>query len=484
MPNTIGSQEPKLLFKRFEELVAIPRGSKHEEAAREYIIDWAREHGFDCRTDAVGNVAVAVPASKGHESAPTVVLQGHLDIVWEKHSHVELDFYKDPIPAYVDGDLIRTKGTTLGADNGIGVAAAMAVAEDQTAVHGPLELLFTIDEETGMTGAFELDPGILKGRIMLNLDSEDEGTIFVGCAGGGDSTLTLPITRTPAADGLIPKKVVVSGLLGGHSGLDIAKAKGNAIKVLARALAAAGAFEGKLKIACFEGGSKRNAIPREAVACVWIKKDCGDKLEAAIGDFNKEIAKELGLSDPGVKIVVENCDCTEAPIDQGETLLRLLLALPHGPLVMSQDIPGLVDTSTNLAIVTISDNEAKILCNSRSLVASAMESVRQSMKAAVELAGGTAELTGAYPGWRPNMNSKILATAKEVWKKRTGKDPLVTAIHAGLECGVLGERLPGMDTISVGPDIRGAHSPDEQVSISSTARFYDYLKAILAHVAG
>ncbi len=483
MSVAIQDQEPRLLFRHFEALVAIPRGSKFEEAARQYVIDWAREQGFDCRVDSIGNVAVAVPATPGHESAPTVILQGHLDIVWEKHSHVALDFHKDPIPAYVDGDHIRTRGTTLGADNGIGVAAAMAIAEDPDAVHGPLELLCTIDEETGMTGAFNLDPGIIKGRIMLNLDSEDEGTIFVGCAGGGDTSLTLPVHRSPAPDGFVSRTVKIAGLLGGHSGLDIAKARGNAIKVLARALAAGGVLDGSIRVSCIQGGSKRNAIPREASACVWMAPDRLEAFAQAIAAFQDLIREELGKADPGVTLTLEDACCADLPLDQGATLVRLLLALPHGPLVMNQDLVGLVDTSTNLAIVGIEGDLAKILCNSRSSVASAMESVRLGLKAAVELAGGTAELTGQYPGWRPNLDSKILAVAKAVWRERTGKDPEVTAIHAGLECGVIGERAPGMDTISFGPDIRGAHSPDERVSIPSTARFYDYLKAMLQKVA-
>jgi dipeptidase D len=483
MSQAIKDLEPRLLFRHFEALVAIPRGSKFEDAARAYVVDWAREKGFDCRVDAIGNVAVAVPATPGHESAPAVILQGHLDIVWEKHSHVALDFHKDPIPAYVDGDHVRTRGTTLGADNGIGVAAAMAVAEDPDAVHGPLEILCTIDEETGMTGAFNLDPGILKGRIMLNLDSEDEGTIFVGCAGGGDTSLTLPVTRTPAPAGFVSRTLKVAGLLGGHSGLDIAKARGNAIKVLARALVAGGVLEGGILVSCIQGGSKRNAIPRESSACVWMAPDRLAAFHKAIDAFQDLMRIELGKADPGLELKIVDEHCADAPLDQAPALLRLLLALPHGPLVMNQDLVGLVDTSTNLAIVGIEGDEAKVLCNSRSSVASAMESVRQGLKAAVELAGGTAELTGQYPGWRPNLDSKILAVAKAVWHDRTGKDPEVTAIHAGLECGVIGERAPGMDTISFGPDIRGAHSPDERVSIPSTGRFYDYLKAILAKVA-
>ncbi|HOU53729.1 MAG TPA: aminoacyl-histidine dipeptidase [Myxococcota bacterium] len=478
----IADLRPTFLFRHFEALLAIPRGSGNEAAARQHVLSWAREHGWDTRTDAVGNVVVAVPATPGHEDAPTVVLQGHLDIVCEKHSSVTHDFLKDPIPAWVDGDVIRTRGTTLGADNGIGVAAAMAVAEDPEAVHGPLELLFTIDEETGMTGAFGLQADLLRGRVMLNLDSEDEGTLFVGCAGGGDSILHLPVTRSPAPLGTVCLEVSVSGLKGGHSGLDIGQNRGNALKILARALAFA-APGGDLGIAGMNGGSKRNAIPREARAVVHIPGTQARSFQERIQEFARIMAEELGAADPGLVIQVAATPDDRAPITRSGDLIRLLLALPHGPLAMSSEIPGLVQTSTNLAIVTLEDHECQVVCNSRSFIGTAMEAVRQGIRAAVELAGGTADLVGQYPGWRPNVNSQVLQVCREVWREVSGRDALVTAIHAGLECGVIGERVPGMDMISFGPDIRGAHSPDEHVSISSTGRFYDYLKAVLRRLA-
>jgi dipeptidase D len=482
MSTPIRDLQPTLLFRHFENLIAIPRGSGNEEAARQYVLSFAREHAFDSRVDAVKNVVVVVPATPGHESAPTIVLQGHLDIVCEKHSHVAHDFNADGIPAFVDGDHIRTRGTTLGADNGIGVAAGLAIAEDPEAVHGPLEILCTIDEETGMTGAFGLRSDLLKGRTMLNLDSEDEGTLFIGCAGGGDVVVRIPVTRVVAPAGAVGFKVTVAGLKGGHSGLDIGRNRGNAIRILARALEAGAGFHA-VGLACLEGGSKRNAIPREASACVWVPADLAPAFAAKVESLAARVRVELGKADPELAIAVGPIPCDCKPVAQSGAILRLLLALPHGPIVMSQDIVGLVETSTNVGIVALDDATCTVTNLSRSSVGPAMDAVRESIRAAGELAGGTAELCNSYPGWRPDVDSPVLKVCRDVWKQATGKDALVTAIHAGLECGVIGENVPGMDMVSFGPDIRGAHSPDENVSVGSTARFYDYLKAVLARLA-
>jgi di/tripeptidase len=301
MSSVIGDLEPRVLFRHFAALVATPRGSGNEAAAREYVVSFARERGFDARVDVVGNVVVGVPATLGHENAPTVVLQGHLDIVCEKNSDIAHDFLNDPIPAWVDGDMIRARGTTLGADNGVGVSAALAVAEDPDCVHGPLEILCTVDEETGMSGAFGLKASMLKGRIMLNLDSEDEGTLFIGCAGGGDSLVRLPVQRTAIPAGAVGYTVKVSGLKGGHSGLDICRNRGNALRILARALVAGAGIDG-VHLACIAGGSKRNAIPREATACVWIPAQYAPAFEANVAGFAALIKAELGTADPGVVV--------------------------------------------------------------------------------------------------------------------------------------------------------------------------------------
>ena len=482
MSSVIGDLEPRVLFRHFAALVATPRGSGNEAAAREYVVSFARERGFDARVDVVGNVVVGVPATLGHENAPTVVLQGHLDIVCEKNSDIAHDFLNDPIPAWVDGDMIRARGTTLGADNGVGVSAALAVAEDPDCVHGPLEILCTVDEETGMSGAFGLKASMLKGRIMLNLDSEDEGTLFIGCAGGGDSLVRLPVQRTAIPAGAVGYTVKVSGLKGGHSGLDICRNRGNALRILARALVAGAGIDG-VHLACIAGGSTRNAIPREATACVWIPAQYAPAFEANVAGFAALIKAELGTADPGVVVGTGAIECDLPPVAQSASILRLLLALPHGALAMSQEIPGLVETSTNLAIIAMDTTACTITCNSRSFVASAMESVRLGIRSVAELAGGNADLVSQYPGWRPDLSSPVLVACRDVWKEVSGREALVTAIHAGLECGVIGENIIGMDMISMGPDMRNVHSPDEYLVVSSTARFYSYLKAVLARLA-
>lgn len=484
MLDEIARLEPRPLFSHFASILAIPRGSGNEALVREYVLKWARTHGFEARTDAVGNVVVALPASAGFEAAQTVVLQGHLDMVCEKNAGVAHDFAVDPIPAYVDQDFIRARGTTLGADNGIGVAAALAVAEDPGCTHGPLELLLTVDEESGLTGAFNLDTSLIRGRILLNLDSEDEGVLYVGCAGGGDTIISIPATPGSVPDGWRCLQVKVSGLQGGHSGLDIHKGRGNAIRILARAVAE-GAGLDNFHFGCIEGGNKRNAIPREAYACVYLAPEKTEDFERRVAEFNRVVREEVGAADPHLTVEVSR-DCPPCqPVDAAVSgrLLRLLLALPHGPLAMSQEIPGLVETSSNLAVLRRDSERVTILCNSRSSVGSALEAVRLGISAAGQLAGGTVERSGRYPGWRPNLESPLLALTRRTWAEATGREPVVTAIHAGLECGVLNERFPGMDSISFGPTIRGAHSPDECVSISSTARFYAFLKRLLAVLA-
>lgn len=484
MNNEIKTLAPGYLWGHFASILDIPRESKNEAAARQFILDWAEAQGYPTRTDDVGNVAAYVPATPGHESAPAVIIQGHLDMVCEKTPESNHNFDTDPIPAYVDGDLVRSRGTTLGADNGIGLAAAMAAADDPACTHGPLELLFTIDEETGLTGAFEYDPSLIKGRLMLNLDSEDEGTLYVGCAGGGDTSIHLGATSTDIPDGYSRFYVKVSGLKGGHSGLDIGTGRGNAIKLLARAIHA-GIGSDSFHFGCLEGGSKRNAIPRDAFACVFVPGSRAPEFPGAVEAFAVEARGELGNADPGLTITVsdEACECPAMTAAESSALLKLLLAIPHGATSMSQDIAGMVETSTNLAIARRDEDKVLVLCNTRSSVDSALEALRLTIRAAGELAGGSVEHGGKYPGWRPNLDSPLLATCIQAWKDMTGEAPEVTAIHAGLECGVIGEKAPGMDSISFGPTIRGAHSPDENVSVASTARFWGFLKIVLKNLA-
>lgn len=477
--------EPSLLWKHFADICAIPHPSKKEEAIRAHVLAWAEKNGFATTVDAAGNVVVRVPATAGHENAPTVVIQGHLDMVCEKNRDVAKDFDKDPIDAYVDGEWVTARGTTLGADNGIGVAAGMAAAEDPNVVHGPLELLCTVDEETGLTGASALQPGFVSGTMLLNLDSEEDGTFYAGCAGGGDAHLHLPLTRTAPPAGATGVRVKVLGLRGGHSGLNIHENRGNALKLLARVLRKA-LEQGSFGLVCFEGGDKHNAIPREAVAELYVTADARPALEAAVAGIEKDGKTEFGGIDPDLAIAIEEADLGGSkPLDEAsrDRFLDFLLAVPHGVIAMSRDIAGLVETSTNLASVRTTETEAAALTSTRSSVAPAIAAVRAQISACTRLAGGRAELEEGYPGWQPNMDSPLLKAARTVFEETFGKPAHVTAIHAGLECGIIGERYPQMDMLSFGPEIQGAHSPDERLHIASTQRFWTFLKAMLAHLA-
>jgi dipeptidase D len=486
--------EPRSLWGHFDAIRRVPRPSRHEEAIRRHVLDWAAARGFATRVDEVGSVVVCVPATAGHEGAPTVVLQGHFDMVGEKNKDVAFDFATDPIDAFVDGDVVRARGTTLGADNGIGLAAAMAAADDPDVVHGPLELLFTVDEETGLTGASHLQPGFVTGRVLLNLDSEEDGTLYVGCAGGGDAESLLPVTRRAGADAdAVELTVRVSGARGGHSGLNIVENRANALKLLARTLRDARA-QASLGLLALEGGDKHNAIPREAEATVRIARAQLSALRASVSATAARALEEYGGAEPNLSFAVDELAAPTAPgapaglapLDEPscDRIVGLLLAIPHGVVSMSRDIPGLVESSTNLARVRLEAERLQILTSSRSSVAAALEEVREQIRACVVLAGGTTRFHGGYPGWRPNVDSPLLATTKDVFRATCGRDPHVTAIHAGLECGIIGERYPGIDMISFGPDIRGAHSPDECVDVPSTARFWTLLRALLARLGG
>ncbi len=482
----VAELEPRPLWKHFDELLAIPRPSKHEERAREYVIAVAERKGLPHRQDAVGNVVVDKPASPGKEGAPVVVLQGHLDMVTEKNAGTVHDFFKDPILPRRDGDWVRATGTTLGADNGIGAATLLAILEADDLVHGPLELLFTVDEETGLTGALDLDPAALdlQGRLLLNLDSEEEGSVTIGCAGGSTSQLTLPLETAPAPQGTATVDVRLTGLKGGHSGMEIHLQRGNASKLLARVLFAA-AQQTPFHLASFAGGNKHNAIPREAEARVVVPTASRDALKAAAEQEIAAIAAEIHPADPDVKLTTADAPTPGRVWTTTSTrrALDLLNALPHGVLAMSYDIHDLVETSTNLATVTSTEDALSILMSTRSSVATVMRSTKRRLRAIAELAGAEIEETEGYPGWKPELASPLLARFQEVHRRLTGKDAEILAIHAGLECGILREKLPGMDAISFGPIITGAHSPDEGVKIDSVGRFWELLKAVLAELA-
>ena len=483
MSDALAGLEPRSLWGHFSAIAAIPRPSKHEERIVAWVRELAARHDFALATDAVGNLVLDVPASPGREAAPTVVIQGHLDMVGEKNSDVTHDFMNDPIRPRIDGEWVRATGTTLGADNGLGVAAALAVATDPAVVHGPLQLLFTLDEETGLTGAQGLDAGMIRGRTLLNLDSEEDGAIYVGCAGGADTHLLLQLQRAAPPAGARPYRLTVRGLLGGHSGMNIVENRGNAIKLLCRVLDAAGGAAVEFALAELGGGRMHNAIPREAEALLHLGADAAQRLGPVVAGCLEEFRKELAGIDEGLEIELAAAEeaaggdaLTAADRDR---LLRLLLALPHGVLAMSQDIVGLVETSSNLAAVRPDGERLRVVTSSRSSLAPALRAVQGSIAAAAGLAGAEVETHDGYPGWKPDMNSAVLAVVREVYAGIWQQEPKVAAIHAGLECGLLGEKIEGLDMISFGPRIEGAHSPDERAHIGSTARFWKALVQVL-----
>ncbi|HZF10032.1 MAG TPA: beta-Ala-His dipeptidase [Thermoanaerobaculia bacterium] len=486
----VSTLDPQPLWRHFDQILTVPRASKDEGRMREQVIAAAARRGLAHRTDRVGNVVVKVPASPGREGAPVVVLQSHLDMVNEKNSDVAHDFAKDPILPRQVGEYVQATGTTLGADNGIGVATMLALMEVDDLgdrVHGPLELLFTIDEETGLTGAQELDPSLLSGLLLLNLDSEEEGTVTVGCAGGVDTLLSLPLATEPCPAGMTAVELRLGGLQGGHSGMQIHLQRGNAIKLLARALFAVahGANSVPFSLASFAGGNKRNAIPREAVARVVVAPEKREAFLQAVRREIKAIQAEVRPADPGLSLADAAVDLPERVWTgaTARTVLALLDALPHGVLAMSLDIPGLVETSTNVAVVVDRGDTLEIHNSSRSSVASALTATRLRLNALAELAGAAATSSDGYPGWKPDLTSRLLGIVKAVHRRVLGHEPMVQAIHAGLECGLIGEKVPGMDMISIGPQIEGAHSPDERVKIPSVAEFWRFLTALLAELA-
>lgn len=480
MSNAFSGLEPALLWRQFEAICGIPRPSGHEQKISAWLQDWARGNGFSTRTDEVGNVFIYVPATRGMEGHPAVALQGHLDMVPEKNKDKVFDFETQGIQVLRDGDFLKADGTTLGADNGIGIAMALALAVEPGFAHGPLELLFTIEEETGLTGASGLKPGYLSSRMLINVDSEEEGYIFVGCAGGGDSSVTWSAPKSPA-EGLKCRKLKITGLLGGHSGLTIHENRGNALKLLARCLAELMKTDPALRVSRLEGGDKHNAIPREAEAALQTVLSKA-AIEGALAPVLQGFAAEFAAVEKNCAVSVEEhaCFCQAWTCADSARLVNLLLALPHGVMSMSRDIPGLVESSTNLARIRTESETATILCSSRSSVGPALERVRDNIEAISVLSGAVIKRLNGYPGWKPDMKSPLLAHCTKTYKELSGKDAHVTAIHAGLECGIIGDRYPGMDMVSMGPDMSGVHSPDEKLSISSSARVYQYLKKVIS----
>ncbi len=480
--------EPRLVWKHFDAIRQIPRPSKHEERVAEHVVGWARTQGFEVKRDGAGNVLVKVPATRGHEKAPVIVLQGHLDMVPEKNSDVAFDFMEDAIQVRTVGDYVYATGTTLGSDNGVGVSAAMAVAEDPKAVHGPLELLFTVDEETGLTGAMQLDPKLLTGSTLINLDTEEDAALYIGCAGGADTHAAFSVKSEESLKGTIPVRISVRGLRGGHSGVDIHENRGNAVKFLVRALNALRCRGIEFGIVSIAGGSKHNAIPREADAVVRVAAAQESAVVGAVGEYARILKEEFGEIDPNQRV---ECVTLKDAADNrkvwirfdNERVLDALLACPHGVLAMSRAVPGLVETSNNLAVVVTEGDTVNVTTSSRSSVMPSLRATTEQVAAALHLGGAKVETKDGYPGWKPNPESPVLNTALKVFEREFGSKPAVKAIHAGLECGLIGEKYPGMDMVSMGPQIESPHSPDERVQISTVGRFYTLLKATLAELA-
>lgn len=481
-PTFVSTLEPRAVFGHFDALLAIPRPSKAEERARAYVIGLAQRRGLVHRSDARGNLVVAVPASPGREGAPIVVLQSHLDMVTVKEPGVDHDFATDPIRPRRSGEWIQAEGTTLGADNGIGVATMLAWQDEPApGPHGPLELLFTVDEETGLQGVADLDGSLVTGRLLINLDSEEEGEITIGCAGARGSLVSLPVVREAAPAGAVARRLSLSGLVGGHSGMDIAKGRGNAIGLLARATVAAVGDEA-VGLGSLTGGQSHNAIPRDASWVVVISADALESFEARWAAETAAIAEEQSAVDGALAFRLEAAEPSGALLDPSSSgrLLELLLGLPHGVVAMSQDLPGLVETSTNLA--TLRDaggGHVDVFLASRSSVDSALTALARRIRAIATLAGASVEESRGYPGWKPEPSSQLLALTREVLAAQLGREIEVGAVHAGLECGVIGSKCPGMDMVSIGPTIENPHSPHERVHVPSVARFHAALAELL-----
>lgn len=476
MATQINELTPKSLWKNFESLCTIPRPSKKEERVISFVIDFAKKHGLAYKKDDVGNVVISKPATKGNEHKPGIVLQSHLDMVPQKNSATVHDFEKDPIQPYIDGEWVKAKGTTLGSDNGMGVAASLAVLEATDIAHGPIEALFTIDEETGMTGAFNLKPGFLSGSILLNLDSEDEGELYIGCAGGLNTSATFTFNQEAVPSNSKAFKVNLIGLKGGHSGVDIHLGRGNANKIMNRFLWKADR-ELDIRIASIEGGSLRNAIPRESFVKITVPAAHEGALKNWAVEFGKMIKNELSSVEPDIAFELVADEMPAKVMDKATQtkFLNAIYAVPNGAMRMLSDMPEVVETSTNLAIIKSTDKSIEIKCLLRSSVDSAKDDLANAMTSVFELAGASVVHDGSYPGWKPNVNSKILQTMKQVYQNKYGKTPEVKVIHAGLECGIIGDVYKNMEMISFGPTIRFPHSPDEKVNIATVAKFWDYL---------
>ncbi|MEG8947202.1 aminoacyl-histidine dipeptidase [Rosettibacter firmus] len=483
MGEILGHLKPSLLWNHFEEICKRPHPSRKEEKVAEYVISVAKKNGLEYKRDEFGNIVIRKKATPGKENLKSVVLQGHLDMVAEKNADVQHDFEKDPIQPYIDGDWVKAKGTTLGSDNGIGVAAALAVLESTDIEHGPIEALFTLDEETGLNGAQSLKPGFLNSKILINLDSEEDGDLYIGCAGGQSTTAKFTFKPSEIPKNTSALEIKITGLNGGHSGLDIHKGRGNAIKLMVRLLHELN-YKFGIRLVSINGGSKHNAIPRECFSVIRVPLKNLNEVKSYVENYNQIVKAELSTVEPNLSVEVSEFKNRSKVMDKvsATNLINALYGIPNGVIKMSADIEGLVETSSNLAVVTTKGKTVEVVTSQRSSVESEKRDISNAIASVFNLAKAEVQQKDSYPGWKPDVNSPILHLMKDVYKNLYGSEPHVKAIHAGLECGIIKEKFPEMDMISFGPTIIGAHSPDERVQISTVEKFWNTLVNVLKNI--
>ncbi|MEW6507890.1 MAG: aminoacyl-histidine dipeptidase [Bacteroidota bacterium] len=483
MGNILGGLKPELLWNHFEEICRIPHPSRKEQKLAQYVLGIAKNNNLDYAADDFGNIVIRKPATPGYENKTPVVLQGHLDMVAEKNNDVTHDFDKDPIQPYVEGDWVQAKGTTLGSDNGIGVAAALAVLESKDLQHGPIEALFTLDEETGLNGANALKPGFLNSKILINLDSEEDGAFYIGCSGGQNTFVKFSFKPSEIPANTVALEIKVKGLKGGHSGLDIHTGRGNAIKLMARLLHELN-YKFGIRLVSINGGSKHNAIPRESFSVVRAPKKFVHDVLSFIENYNSIVKAELASVEPNLGVSAAEVKSKAKVMDKttATNLINSLFAVQSGVIKMSADIEGLVETSSNLAVITTKGKNVDVILSQRSSVETEKKEISNAVAAAFKLAKADVRQGDGYPGWKPDIHSPVLSVMKGVYENMYNRLPEVKAIHAGLECGIIKEKFPEMDMISFGPTIIGAHSPDEKVQISTVEKFWNLLANALKNI--
>ena len=481
----LDSLEPAKVWFYFEEICKIPRLSKNEEQIRQYLLNFANKHKLESQTDSIGNVLIIKPADPEYKNRKSIVLQSHMDMVGEKDASTDHNWSKDPILPLIDGKWVRAKDTTLGADDGIGIAVQLALLSDSRIKTGPIECLFTVDEESGMTGAIELEKDFFKSRILINLDSEDEGELFIGCAGGMDTIGEMKFYREEADSDHAALKISITGLHGGHSGDEIHKGYANSVKMMTGLLQIL-TTNFRIRLSEFNGGNLRNAIPREAFVQITCDKDYVDDIKMSVEEYLQIINDEYSSTEHGIEITVSRAGSTSYVIDtkSQESLLNALQKCPHGVIAWAEDMEGLVETSTNLASVKFTDENIRIVTSQRSSVESSKKEIAGRVNRIFTENNAEVHHTGGYPGWKPNTNSEILKITSQSYKRLFNTEPVVRAIHAGLECGLILEKYPGLDMISFGPTIKGAHTPQERLDIDTTKKFWDLLIDVLNNVPG